>query len=218
MTAYPYDQRVGAVAPRRLVVATGNLHKLEEIRSILTERHELDVELVSMRDLGVPEPVEDGATFEANALIKARACVEATGLPALADDSGLEVDALDGAPGVHSARYAGSPSDDAANNRKLVSALADVPSEQRGARFVCAAALVTPEGLEQLRLGTMTGRFVDTPRWEHGFGHDPYFVSDAAGDGRTNAQLAPAEKRAISHRGAAFRALLPVLQQRFGGR
>ncbi len=212
------DEPVGAVAPRRLVVATGNAHKLEEIRSILTERHDLDVELVSMRELGVPEPIEDGATFEANALIKARACVEATGLPALADDSGLEVEALDGAPGVHSARYAGEPSDDAANNRKLIAALADVPSERRGARFVCAAAFVTPEGLEQVCSGTMTGRIVDTPRGEHGFGYDPHFVSDAAGDGRTNAQLAPAEKQAISHRAAAFRALRPVLQQRFGGR
>jgi XTP/dITP diphosphohydrolase len=218
VTRPPDDERVGAVAPRRLVVATGNPHKLDEIRAILTARHELDVELVSMRELDVPEPVEDGASFEANALIKARACVEATGLPALADDSGLEVDALNGAPGVHSARYAGEPSDDAANNRRLVTELADVPAAQRGARFVCAAVLVTPEGLEQVRLGTMTGRIVDEARGGHGFGYDPYFVSDAAGDGRTNAQLTPAEKRAMSHRGAAFRALRPVLQQRFGGR
>jgi XTP/dITP diphosphohydrolase len=209
---------VGSVAPRRLVVATGNVHKLDEIRAILSERHEVDVELVSMRDLGVPEPVEDGATFEANALIKARACVDATGLAALADDSGLEVDALGGAPGVNSARYAGEPSDDGANNAKLIAALAEVPSERRTARFVCVAALVTPEGLEQVRFGTMTGRIVDEPRGDHGFGYDPYFVSDAAGDGRTNGQLSSAEKQAISHRGAAFRALRPVLQQVFGGR
>jgi XTP/dITP diphosphohydrolase len=214
----PGDDSLGSVAPRRLVVATGNAHKLEEIRAILSERHHLDVELVSMRDLGVPEPVEDGTTFEANALIKARACVEATGLAALADDSGLEVDALDGAPGVNSARYAGEPSDDAANNAKLIAALADLPAERRTARFVCAAALVTPEGLEQVRLGTMTGHLVATPQGEHGFGYDPYFVSDAAGDQRTNAQLTPAEKQAISHRGAAFRALRPLLQQVFGGR
>jgi XTP/dITP diphosphohydrolase len=218
VTAATGDGSVGAVAPRRLVVATGNAHKLEEIRAILTERHELDVELVSMRELDVPEPVEDGASFEANALIKARACVAATGLPALADDSGLEVDALDGAPGIYSARYAGEPADDAANNRELITALAEVPAERRTARFVCAAALVTPEGLEQVRWGTMTGRIVDTPQGAHGFGYDPHFVSDAAGDGRTNAQLTPVEKRAISHRGAAFRGLRPVLQQRFGGR
>ncbi len=211
------DEPVGAVAPRRLVVATGNAHKLEEIRSILTERHDLDVELVSMREFGVTEPVEDGATFEANALIKARACAEATGLPALADDSGLEVEALDGAPGVHSARYAGEPTDDAANNRKLIDALEGVPAERRTARFVCAAAMVTPEGLEQVRLGTMTGRIVDTPRGEYGFGYDPHFVSDVIDDGRTNAQLTPAEKQAISHRGIAFRALRPVLQQVLGG-
>ncbi len=211
------DEPVGAVAPRRLVVATGNAHKLEEIRSILTERHDLDVELVSMREFGVAEPVEDGATFEANALIKARACAEATGLPALADDSGLEVEALDGAPGVHSARYAGEPTDDAANNRKLIDALEGVPAERRTARFVCAAAMVTPEGLEQVRLGTMTGRIVDTPRGEYGFGYDPHFVSDVIDDGRTNAQLTPAEKQAISHRGIAFRALRPVLQQVLGG-
>lgn len=209
---------VGSVAPRRLVVATGNAHKFEEIRAILSERHELDVELVSMRELGVPEPVEDGATFEANALIKARACVEATGLAALADDSGLEVDALDGAPGVNSARYAGEPSDDAANNAKLIRALEGVAAERRSARFVSAAALVIPEGLAQVRLGTMTGRIGDAPLGEHGFGYDPYFVSDAAGDGRTNGQLTPKEKQALSHRGSAFRLLRPVLQQVFGGR
>jgi XTP/dITP diphosphohydrolase len=209
---------IGVVAPRRLVVATGNAHKLGEIRAILTERHESDVELISMRDLGVPEPVEDGTTFEANALIKARACVQATGLPALADDSGLEVDALAGAPGVNSARYAGEPSDDAANNAKLIAALAGVPAERRSARFVCVAALVTPEGIEQVRLGTMTGRIVDTARGRNGFGYDPYFVSDAAGDGRTNGELTAEEKQALSHRGAAFRRLRPVIQQLFGGR
>jgi XTP/dITP diphosphohydrolase len=207
----------GVHNPRRLVVASGNPHKVEEIRTILEDGH-LDVELVSMREFDVPEPVEDGASFEANALIKARACAAATGLPALADDSGLEVDALDGDPGVLSARYAGSPSDDDANNRKLVAALADVAPEHRTARFVCAAAIVTPQGLEQVRLGTMSGRIVDEPRGDHGFGYDPHFVSDAAGDGRTNGQLEPVEKHAISHRGAAFRALLPDLQQLLGGR
>lgn len=194
----------------RIVVATGNNHKLAEIRAILTG---LPVELVAMGELGVPEPVEDGDTFEANALIKARACVAVTGLPALADDSGLEVDALDGAPGVFSARYAGPGAADTANNAKLVAALADLPAEARTARFVCAAVLALPDGREQVVRGTMEGRIVDDPRGPHGFGYDPHFVSDAAGDGRTNGELTPAEKDAISHRGAAFRALRPHVER-----
>jgi XTP/dITP diphosphohydrolase len=193
----------------RVVVATGNPHKLAEIRAILAG---LDVELESMRAFGIPEPVEDGDTFEANALIKARACADATGRPALADDSGLEVDALGGAPGVYSARYAGVPGDDAANNAKLVAALEGVPPERRSARFVCAAALVLPDGREQVVRGIMEGHVVDEPRGTNGFGYDPHFVSDAAGDGRTNGELAAEEKDAISHRGAAFRALRPHVE------
>lgn len=197
----------------RVVVATGNQHKLGEIRAILTG---LDVALVSMRELGVPEPVEDGDTFEANALIKARACAAATGLPALADDSGLEVDALDGAPGVYSARYAGMPGDDGANNRKLLAALADVPAERRTGRFVCAAAVALPDGREHVVRGTMEGRLVTASRGAAGFGYDPLFVSDAAGDGRTNGELSPEEKDAISHRGAAFRALRAHVERLLG--
>jgi XTP/dITP diphosphohydrolase len=197
----------------RVVVATGNQHKLGEIRAILAG---LDVELVSMRAFDLPEPVEDGDTFEANALIKARACAAATGLPALADDSGLAVDALAGAPGVHSARYAGEPGDDQANNRKLLAALADVPVERRTGRFVCAAAIVLPDGREQVVRGTMEGRVVTEPRGEAGFGYDPLFVSDAAGDGRTNAELSAQEKDAISHRGAAFRALRAHVEHLLG--
>ena len=199
-------------AAPRVVVATGNAHKLVEIRAIL-EAEGIRVDLVSMREFDVPEPVEDGDTFEANALIKARACAAQTGLPAIADDSGLEVDALDGEPGVWSARYAGEPSDDARNNAKLVAALADVPLEQRTARFVSAAALVIPDGDEVTVRGTMEGHIVDDARGEHGFGYDPHFVSAAAGDGRTTAQLEPAEKDAISHRGAAFRALAPHVRR-----
>jgi len=199
------------VSGRRLVVATGNPHKLAEIRAILAAAGLGDVELVPMGDLGVPEPVEDGDTFEANALIKARACVTATGLPALADDSGLEVDALDGAPGVLSARYAGEPTDDRANNAKLVAALADVPAEARTARFVCAAALCRSDGREAVVRGTMEGHVVDDARGTGGFGYDPHFVSVAAAP-RANAELSPPEKDAISHRGAAFRALVPHLQ------
>lgn len=200
--------------PIRVVVATGNAHKLTEIRAILAG---LEVALVPMTELGVPEPVEDGTTFEANALIKARACVDATGLPAIADDSGLEVDALDGAPGVYSARYAGSPSDDHANNAKLIAALDGVPDERRRARFVCAAALVVPDGREMLVRGTMEGRVVDQPRGSHGFGYDPYFVADEVTDGRTNGELTPEEKDAISHRGAAFRALRAHVAAAIGG-
>jgi XTP/dITP diphosphohydrolase len=193
----------------RVVVATGNPHKLAEIGRILEG---LDVQLVAMTELGVESPVEDGDTFEANALLKARACVDATGLPAIADDSGLEVDALGGDPGVWSARYAGEPTDDRANNARLVAELADVPDERRTARFVCAAAIVHPDGREEVVRGTMEGRIVDTPRGQHGFGYDPHFVSDAAGDGRTNGQLRPDEKDALSHRGAAFRALRPHVE------
>jgi XTP/dITP diphosphohydrolase len=193
----------------RVVVATGNPHKLAEIGRILEG---LDVQLVAMTELGVESPVEDGDTFEANALLKARACVDATGLPAIADDSGLEVDALGGDPGVWSARYAGEPTDDRANNAKLVAELADVPDERRTARFVCAAAIVHPDRREEVVRGTMEGRIVDTPRGQHGFGYDPHFVSDAAGDGRTNGQLRPDEKDALSHRGAAFRALRPHVE------
>jgi XTP/dITP diphosphohydrolase len=193
----------------RVVVATGNAHKLAEIGRILEG---LDVQLVAMTDLGVDSPPEDGDTFEANALLKARACAAATGLPAIADDSGLEVDALDGAPGVWSARYAGEPTDDAANNAKLVAELAGVPEPERTARFVCAAAIVTPDGRDEVVRGTMEGHIVDEARGEHGFGYDPHFVSDLAGDGRTNGELAPDEKDAISHRGAAFRALRPLVE------
>lgn len=199
----------------RVVVATGNVKKLAEIRAILATQA-IEVELVSMRDLDVPEPVEDGDTFEANALIKARACVQATGLPSIADDSGLAVDALEGAPGVWSARYAGEPSNDAANNAKLVAELAEVTPEARTARFVCAAALVVPDGEAVTVRGTMEGHIVDRPRGDHGFGYDPHFVSEAAGDGRTNAELLPEEKDAISHRGAAFRALVPHVRRMLG--
>jgi XTP/dITP diphosphohydrolase len=197
---------VSAHRGRRVVVATANAHKLAEIQAILCAGH-LEVELVSMADYGVASPVEDGDTFEANALIKARACVAATGLPSLADDSGLEVDALGGAPGVYSARYAGEGASDADNNAKLLAELAEVPAERRTGRFVCAAAIVTADGREHLVRGTMDGVIVDAPRGTQGFGYDPLFLADATDDGRTNGELAPAEKDAISHRGAAFRAL-----------
>ncbi|MFA9431779.1 RdgB/HAM1 family non-canonical purine NTP pyrophosphatase [Egicoccus sp. AB-alg2] len=196
---------------RRLVAATANAHKLAEIQALLDH---LDVEVVAMQALGVPSPPEDAETFEGNALIKARACHAATGLPAIADDSGLEVDALGGEPGVRSARYAGEQGDDAANNAKLVAALRDVPPPRRTARFVSAVAFVAADGTEHVVRGTMEGHVVDRPRGGNGFGYDPYFVGDD-GDGRTNAELSPEEKNARSHRGAAFRAIVPALAQAF---
>lgn len=186
----------------RIVVATGNLGKLAELDRILGG---LSVELSPMSDWDLPSPVEDGDTFEANAMLKARAASEATGLPAIADDSGLEVDALEGAPGVWSARWAGTDGDDAANNARLVRELQAVPEDRRSARFVCAAALVAPDGTAVTERGTMEGRVRDHPSGDGGFGYDPYFV--ATGNTVSNAELAPEAKDAISHRGAAFRAL-----------
>jgi XTP/dITP diphosphohydrolase len=203
-------------ADRRVVVATGNAHKLEEIARLL-DVAALGLQLVPMADLGVPSPVEDGATFEENALIKARACVAATGLPALADDSGITVEALGGEPGIRSARFAGEAADDAANNLLLLVRLAaqgaDTPASRRAA-FVCAAAFVLPTGEEHVVLGRMEGRVAEAPRGDQGFGYDPLFVADASSDGRTNAELAPAEKDAISHRAVAFTALRPLLARR----
>jgi XTP/dITP diphosphohydrolase len=202
----------------RLVVATGNAHKLSEISRLL-DAESAGIELVPMAALGVEAPEEDGETFAENALIKARACVAATGLPAVADDSGIVVDALGGAPGVRSARFAGVPTDDAANNLlllvRLAAAGADRP-ESRRAAFVCAAALVLPDGAERVTEGRMTGRVLDAPRGEHGFGYDPLFVADVSTDGRTNGELSPEEKDAISHRGAAFALLRPVLSEALG--
>lgn len=191
----------------RVALASGNEHKRAEIEAILAG---IDVELVPMTELGVPSPQETGETFEANALLKARAVAEATGLVAIADDSGLEVDALDGRPGVRSARYAGEDATDADNNAKLLDELAAVRAPPWTARFVCVAALVSPDGDERVVRGHMEGRVVDTPRGAGGFGYDPLFVP--AGEQRTNAQLTPAEKDARSHRGAAFRALRPHVE------
>jgi XTP/dITP diphosphohydrolase len=200
----------------RVVVATGNAHKLAEIARLVAA-DELGIELIPMAELGVESPVEDGDSFEANALIKARACAAATGLPALADDSGIAVEALGGEPGIRSARFAGAEADDAANNALLLDRLAargSVTAESRRAAFVCAAALVLPCGEEHVMLGRMEGRVIEAPRGEHGFGYDPLFIADVSTDGRTNGELLPAEKDAISHRAAAFAALRPVLVER----
>jgi XTP/dITP diphosphohydrolase len=199
------------------VIATRSAHKLRELRELL----QLDrAELLSLDQLGVPgEPVEDGLTFETNAAIKARHAVRATGLPSLADDSGIEVEALGGAPGVRTRRYAGPDATDADNNAKLLRALAAVPPGGRGARYVCVLALGLPDAAAPggvrlvFRRGTTRGRIADGLRGEGGFGYDPLFEpSRERAGGRTFGQYAPAEKDAISHRGRAARRMAPVLR------
>ena len=205
-----------------LVLATHNPGKLSELRAILAPLAPgLDPRsIVSAGSLGAPEPVENGLSFAANAEIKARALVRATGLPAVADDSGLCVDVLGGAPGIFSARWCGRHGDDTANLRLLLDQIADVADPHRTARFTCAAVLAAPAGpgdrLTVTRIErSMEGRLLGEPRGEGGFGYDPVFVpaqEDApGGTGRTTAQMSPAEKNAISHRGQALRALAPAL-------
>lgn len=198
-------------AAPRLVLATHNAHKIAELRAILVPALPglLPEQVVGARDLGAPEPVEDGLTFVENALLKARALAAATGLPAVADDSGLSVDVLGGAPGIFSARWSGRHGDDAANLALLLAQLSDIRDPHRGARFVCAAALVTPDGFEHVETGELVGTLATEPRGTHGFGYDPVLVP--AGERRTCAELTSDEKHAISHRGQAFRALTPVV-------
>jgi XTP/dITP diphosphohydrolase len=157
---------------------------------------------------------ETGATFDENALLKARAIAEFTGLPAVADDSGLCVDALNGMPGVLSARWSGRHGDDEANLRLVLGQLSDVPDERRGAQFVCSAALVLPLGKEHVSEGTVYGRLIREPRGTNGFGYDPIFVPDRSE--MTTAEMDPAAKDAISHRGRALRALAPIIAAMLG--
>ena len=196
----------------RVVLATHNRGKLAELRDLLAPALPgADVErlVVDAAAAGTPDVVEDGTTFEANALLKARAATAATGLIAVADDSGLAVDVLGGAPGIFSARWSGRHGDDAANLRLLLAQLSDVPDVHRGAQFVCAAALVTPDGREHVETGTLRGALLREPVGDGGFGYDPLLRPD--GSDRTCAELTRAEKNAISHRGRAMRALLPHL-------
>jgi XTP/dITP diphosphohydrolase len=196
-------------APPRLVLATANQHKLLELTRILAAGH-VDVALTSLTEFpGAPDVAETGATFAENALLKAHAISDFTGLPAVADDSGLCVDALNGMPGVLSARWAGRHGDDAANLRLLLGQLSDVPDERRGAQFVCAAALVLPVGREHVSEGVVRGRLIREPRGQNGFGYDPIFVPDSAAI--TTAEMDPADKDRISHRGKALRGLAPVI-------
>jgi XTP/dITP diphosphohydrolase len=204
------------VNPLRVLLATRNVKKLVELRRILISSDITGVQVLGLDDVPpFPQAPETAATFEANALAKAQAAA-ATGLATVADDSGLEVDALNGMPGVLSARWAGRHGDDAANLQLLLDQLTDVPAGRRGAAFVCAAALVVPSGAQTLATQTVVrgqwrGTLSCAARGSNGFGYDPIFVPD--GDRRTSAELDPVEKDAVSHRGRALRALLPALRQ-----
>ncbi len=215
----------------KIVVATHNEGKLVEIRNILTEQLSAaaqGIELVSAGSLDLADPTETGVTFEENALLKARFVAGATGLPAIADDSGLIVDVMGNAPGILSARWSGTHGDDAANNRLLLAQIEDIPDDDRTARFRCAAALVVPvesdgDGLgefhETVALGEMPGTIVRHPHGMNGFGYDPIFMPDEqpqsaqdSGELLTSAQMTPEQKNAISHRGKALRALVPAVK------
>lgn len=198
----------------RLVLATANPRKLMELTRILAAGH-VDVDLAGLAEFpGAPDVAETGATFADNALLKAHAIAAFTGLPAVADDSGLCADALNGMPGVLSARWSGAHGDDEGNLRLVLAQLADVPDERRGAQFTCAAALVLPGGREHVSEGVMRGRLVREPRGQNGFGYDPIFVAE--GMNCTNAELDGSAKDAISHRGKALRALAPVIAALLG--
>lgn len=195
----------------RLVLATHNEHKVRELRQILAVDGLAPQQIVGAGDVGAAEPVEDGVTFAENALIKARAVAAHSGLPAIADDSGLAVDVLGGAPGIFSARWSGRHGADQENLDLLLAQLADVPDRHRAAGFVCAAALVTPEGREQVELGHLRGTLLRAERGAGGFGYDP--ILQPEGEQRSCAELTAEEKNAISHRGKAFRALAPYVRQ-----
>lgn len=205
------------MAEPRLVLATHNEHKVTELRAILLDPSVglplVAEQIVGAASFGVPEPVEDGVTFAQNALIKARALAQATGLVAIADDSGLAVDVLGGAPGIFSARWAGAHGNDTANLNLLLAQLSDIAPEHRAARFMCAAALVTPDGHEHVELGALEGTLLFEPRGDGGFGYDP--ILQPLGEERSCAELSADEKNAISHRGNAFRLLAPHISAVF---
>ncbi|AXJ11340.1 RdgB/HAM1 family non-canonical purine NTP pyrophosphatase [Arthrobacter sp. PM3] len=222
MTGLPGTGPAGAPAPR-LVLATHNKGKLRELRELLRGQVpglDVDTQVVDAGAAGAPDVAETGVTFAENSLLKARAVAEATGLVAIADDSGLAVDVLGGAPGIFSARWSGRHGDDAANLRLLLAQLADVPDEYRGAAFVCAAALAVPGagpdgGREVVEYGQLEGMLLREPRGAGGFGYDP--VLQPSGLDRSCAELSAEEKNAISHRGHAFRALLPAIVEALAG-
>lgn len=193
----------------RLVFATGNAHKLSELEAILAPAWAgySDGVIARMSDFGVSDPVEDGASFEENALIKARHVCATTGLAAIADDSGITVDIMGGAPGIFSARWSGQHGKDQDNLELLLAQLADVPDHHRGGAFVSAAALVLPDGREFTERGVVRGTLLRERRGDGGFGYDPIFLPD--GYDVTTAEMTPEQKNSISHRGIAFRALMP---------
>lgn len=197
---------------KTIVIASNNAHKAEEIATALAFP---GWEFRTLRELGLEsDPAEDADSFEGNARIKAQAARAASGGKAvLADDSGLAVDALNGAPGVYSARYAGEDATDADNNAKLLEELANVPDEKRTARFVCTLVFIDEDGTETTAYGTIEGRIGYEERGEHGFGYDPLFLPDVFDDGRTLAEAQPHEKNAVSHRGNALRELRAKLER-----
>ncbi|MFI6286583.1 RdgB/HAM1 family non-canonical purine NTP pyrophosphatase [Streptomyces sp. NPDC051018] len=198
----------------RIVLATRNAGKITELRAILADAG-LPHDLVGADAYPhLPDVKETGVTFAENALLKAHALASATGLPAVADDSGLCVDVLGGAPGIFSARWAGTHGDDTANLNLLLAQLSDIEAPHRGAYFACAAALALPDGTERVVEGRLTGTLRHTPAGTNGFGYDPILQPD--GETRTCAELSPQEKNAISHRGKAFRALVPVVRELVG--
>jgi XTP/dITP diphosphohydrolase len=203
----------------KVFLASANAKKILEMQRILAE-HVPDIEVLGIGDVdGYVEPVEDQPTFVGNALLKARAGVAATGLPSIADDSGLCVDALNGMPGVLSARWAGSEKSDARNNELLLDQLHDVPDERRGAHFTCAVAWVLPDGRERVVEGRMDGRIVREQRGSGGFGYDVVFVAvEHDAEDLTSAELEPGEKDRISHRGRALRELAPSVAADLAGR
>lgn len=201
-----------------LLLATRNPGKLVELRRMLASADVAGIRVLGLADVPeFPEEPETGATFAENALAKARDAAKATGLASVADDSGLAVDALNGMPGVLSARWSGRHGDDEANLRLVLGQLGDVPDDRRGAAFVCAAALVVPGDSEVGEIvvhGEWPGHLARAPRGTNGFGYDPIFVPE--GEARTSSELSPEEKDALSHRGRAMRALLPHLQALVG--
>lgn len=201
--------RLAQAAVGTVLLATNNPKKLIELRRIVADAAP-GVDILGLSDVEpYPEPAETERTFAGNALIKARAGMAASGLPTLADDSGLAVDVLNGMPGVRSARWSGPDATDASNNAWLLRQLFDVAEPDRTARFVCAMALVMPDGAEHVGLGELRGRLLSAPVGDNGFGYDPLFVAD--GQLVSNAALTAAAKDAISHRGQAVRVIVPVL-------
>ncbi|MEW2018287.1 RdgB/HAM1 family non-canonical purine NTP pyrophosphatase [Rhodococcus sp. NPDC076796] len=199
----------------KLLVASRNAKKLRELRRVLDAAGVAGIELVGLDEVPpFPEAPETGATFEENALAKARDGAAATGLPCVADDSGIEIDALNAMPGVLSARWSGTHGQDEANTALVLAQLSDTPDERRGAAFVSACALVIPGGTETVVRGEWRGVVGREPQGENGFGYDPIFVPE--GDGRSAAQLSPEEKDAASHRGRALRLLVPALGELAG--